>query len=698
MSDVRLPRISVVVTCYNCRDYIGDAIRSVARQTLRDFECVIVDDASTDDSVAEVQRTVTELDDPRFRHVRLEKNVGQTGATRRGLAETRATFVCFLDSDDLWNEDFLERHLAAHLNETYAIGFTACNARLIDGQGALIAGCVYWFGHERSQVDRDQAFTPIDPARVPKIDTASGKADWRKQTPYRLYTKRVVHWVWVSTSSMMFRRSLIDLVFPDDDETFRLHMDFYIVVMAQMVAGSLLIAIVAAVVALDGEADLAVLGEFCGVGEQVEDDLPDVDGVADDRGVGAEEDLDDQQVGAAGDRRAHGLDELAQGGAEVEADGVEADLAGLDLGQVEDVADDLHEVATGGLHARGVGDDLGHAALAGLVAHELDVAEDRVQRGAQLVAHVREEGRLGAAGVLGGVDGGLGGDGLEVAAGQLDAALVELDAALLERAVGAAGGAAGQLALQPQLQELPLAAQKDARQKDPERADEQQRGIGGQRLPVARQDAQQHQHLEQHQPAGQGQAAAEDRRLRSAPPQDRYDRHHRPDGGEQHAEGQRQAEQQVERDRRTDHLGEVAGDLEAEREPVLEVEAVDDAVGGPQGAGGGGGLARAGEVGVGEAGVADVEAGDDAGEAVAELLGLAQRLAHPAEDRAPVGRDRRIEREDAILQRRGVQFAQDYLAARLGEQLPEAKPEQRLALRMRGQRARTRIQALQAVL
>ena len=40
---------------------------------------------------------------------------------------------------------------------------------------------------------------------------------------------------------MMFRRSLVDLVFPDDDETFRLHMDFYLVVMAQMVAGSLLI-------------------------------------------------------------------------------------------------------------------------------------------------------------------------------------------------------------------------------------------------------------------------------------------------------------------------------------------------------------------------------------------------------------------------------------------------------------------------
>jgi glycosyltransferase involved in cell wall biosynthesis len=236
-----LPRVSVVVTCFNCPDYVGDAIRSVARQSFRDFDCVIVDDASTDNSAAVVQQVLDELDDPRFRLIRLEKNVGQTGATRRGLAAVQAPFVCFLDSDDLWNADFLERHLAAHLNESYAVGFTACNARLIDGQGAVIAGGVYWFGRDRAVADRGRAFAPIDPARVPKLDTANGKADWRQQTPYRLYTKRLVHWVWVSTSSMMFRRSLIDLVFPADDEVFRLHMDFYVVVMAQMVAGSLLI-------------------------------------------------------------------------------------------------------------------------------------------------------------------------------------------------------------------------------------------------------------------------------------------------------------------------------------------------------------------------------------------------------------------------------------------------------------------------
>jgi glycosyltransferase involved in cell wall biosynthesis len=241
VQDTRLPRVSVVVTCFNCADYVGEAIRSVARQGFRDFDCVIVDDASTDTSAAVVQQTLDELSDPRFRLIRLDKNVGQTGATRRGLGVVTAPFVCFLDSDDLWNEDFLERHIAAHLNESYAVGFTACNARLIDGQGALIAGGVYWFGKDRAVADRGRAFAPIDPARVPTLDLAHGKADWRRNTPYRLYTKRLVHWVWVSTSSMMFRRSLIDLVFPDDDEVFRLHMDFYVVVMAQMVAGSLLI-------------------------------------------------------------------------------------------------------------------------------------------------------------------------------------------------------------------------------------------------------------------------------------------------------------------------------------------------------------------------------------------------------------------------------------------------------------------------
>ena len=235
-----LPRISVVITCYNCKDYVGEAIRSVARQTLRGFDCVIVDDASTDDSFKAIRQTLDELNDARFTVARLAANLGQTGASRVGLKHTSAPFVCFLDADDVWSDNFLERHLAAHMNESYAVGFTACNARIIDGDGRLLAGGVYWFGQDRSESEHDREFVSLDPARVPSIDPGDAIA-WQPRGSWRLYTRRSPQWVWVSTSSMMFRRALIDLVFPADDEAFRLHMDFYVVIMAQMVAGSLLL-------------------------------------------------------------------------------------------------------------------------------------------------------------------------------------------------------------------------------------------------------------------------------------------------------------------------------------------------------------------------------------------------------------------------------------------------------------------------
>src|SRR5580765_7262347 len=95
MSDRKVPKISVVAACYNSHENVGDALRSVGRQTLRGFECVIVDDASTDDSPAAIQRVLDELADARFRLVRLAANRGQTGASREGLGHTTAPFVCF---------------------------------------------------------------------------------------------------------------------------------------------------------------------------------------------------------------------------------------------------------------------------------------------------------------------------------------------------------------------------------------------------------------------------------------------------------------------------------------------------------------------------------------------------------------------------------------------------------------------------
>lgn len=106
-------RVSVIMPVHNYGAYIGDALRSVAAQTLRDLECIVVDDASTDNTAAVVDEFVQR--DPRFRLIRLERNQGVAAARNRALAEARGCYIQFLDADDLLPPRKLEIH-AAHLD------------------------------------------------------------------------------------------------------------------------------------------------------------------------------------------------------------------------------------------------------------------------------------------------------------------------------------------------------------------------------------------------------------------------------------------------------------------------------------------------------------------------------------------------------------------------------------------------------
>ena len=101
------PQVTVVVPNYNDSAYIEATLRSVQQQTFTDFECIIVDDASTDDSVSIAQAFVR--DDDRFKLVRHQANGGLSASRNTGLRLAAAPMVAFLDSDDLF--------LANNLNE-----------------------------------------------------------------------------------------------------------------------------------------------------------------------------------------------------------------------------------------------------------------------------------------------------------------------------------------------------------------------------------------------------------------------------------------------------------------------------------------------------------------------------------------------------------------------------------------------------
>jgi len=102
------PRVSVVVASYNYGRYIGEALESLRAQTCADWEAVIVDDGSTDDTATVVAPF---LWDARFRLVRLDHQ-GQPRAKNRGMSESRGDFIAFLDADDRWRPTKLARQLA----------------------------------------------------------------------------------------------------------------------------------------------------------------------------------------------------------------------------------------------------------------------------------------------------------------------------------------------------------------------------------------------------------------------------------------------------------------------------------------------------------------------------------------------------------------------------------------------------------
>jgi glycosyltransferase involved in cell wall biosynthesis len=103
-----MPQVSVVVPLYNKGPWIERAMQSIASQTFSDFEAIVVDDGSTDDG----PRIAAQFHDQRFRLVRQE-NAGPGAARNRGLAQASASLVAFLDADDEWLPDYLERAVAA---------------------------------------------------------------------------------------------------------------------------------------------------------------------------------------------------------------------------------------------------------------------------------------------------------------------------------------------------------------------------------------------------------------------------------------------------------------------------------------------------------------------------------------------------------------------------------------------------------
>lgn len=117
-----MPKISVITPAYNAENYIGQTIESVQAQTYKVWEMIIVDDCSTDYTAVLVSDYAKK--DPRIKLVKAPKNGGVAAARNLGLEQTTGDYIAFVDSDDLWKPEKLEKQLAFMKEKGCVLSYT----------------------------------------------------------------------------------------------------------------------------------------------------------------------------------------------------------------------------------------------------------------------------------------------------------------------------------------------------------------------------------------------------------------------------------------------------------------------------------------------------------------------------------------------------------------------------------------------
>ena len=112
--------VSIITPVYNSEEYIGDTIKSAIANTHENWEMFIADDCSQD-STAEV---ISQFKDERIKYFKLDENAGAAVARNKALEKANGNFIAFLDADDMWKPDKLQKQLEFMIKDNIGFSFT----------------------------------------------------------------------------------------------------------------------------------------------------------------------------------------------------------------------------------------------------------------------------------------------------------------------------------------------------------------------------------------------------------------------------------------------------------------------------------------------------------------------------------------------------------------------------------------------
>jgi glycosyltransferase involved in cell wall biosynthesis len=140
--------VSVVIPCYNRSSTLGRAIKSVLDQSYQDFEIIVVDDASTDPT----DEVVKNIKDGRITYIRHQNNQGAPAARNSGLRIAKHPYIAFLDSDDEWLPQKLEKQMDLFSRRDGSFGVVYTGFNIFDSEGKFIRS---YIAHNKGHILQD---------------------------------------------------------------------------------------------------------------------------------------------------------------------------------------------------------------------------------------------------------------------------------------------------------------------------------------------------------------------------------------------------------------------------------------------------------------------------------------------------------------------------------------------------------------
>lgn len=201
------PLVSVVIVNWNYQQFVAQAINSVKNQTYARWECVIVDNGSSDHSIEVINRTIE--GDDRFKLLSLERNIGHFAGAMTALEHTTGRLVAFLDADDYYLPQFLSSHVQVHVSAIKPTAFTSSNAFMVDSHNNLISGGLQRFD------EKDERFKKNLPKK-PLLLVSGVTSEYYDCLMNGTYFggEDLGYWYWQHGSSNVLRRELIDILKP----------------------------------------------------------------------------------------------------------------------------------------------------------------------------------------------------------------------------------------------------------------------------------------------------------------------------------------------------------------------------------------------------------------------------------------------------------------------------------------------------